>query len=61
MYCPYEDCKSILLVPTRDKGELLRLAEAGDLVLICPYHDRVKLPIQQQVEFASKWNPPPEP
>jgi hypothetical protein len=66
MHCPYDGCKSLLSVPplssapALNKAELLRLAGAGELVLTCPYHDRVTLPRQQQIEFATKWNPPAE-
>ena len=60
MHCPYDGCKSLLLVPTLNKAELLRLAEAGELVLTCPHHDRVTLTTEPQIEFAREWNPPPE-
>ena len=55
--CP--DCKTPLLLIARKKAELLRLAEAGNLTATCPYHDRVLLTPEQQMDIAKNWHDPP--
>ena len=55
--CPTVGCKGELFPWTTDKVELLRLADAGNLVLTCFYCDSVQLPRERQIQFAQEWIP----